>query len=589
MKKTLLFLSFLLISTFSYALISDTGMDPLDQTSGAKPLGIGGAFAGASGDINCLFYNPAGLANSRGIIVSGKDIKNLSLGVAYDTDIGNFGVGAVFKNYEISLTDTLEAKYEHDLAFISYGIGPEWFSFGFTVKGILSQRLTIPGIPDKSSNIGSDYDAGILWKPINFLSVGAMLRNGSGTSYKLGTSEEAFPRSGRTGLVLDILGKNSMLSSESFGLKAAYDLEVGNVGDNEKHNSFCGMEGSFNNWLFLRFGGSSIFKIDDNVSGSSVGLGIKFGAAQVDVVNLNDPITETQISYISLSYSPHIFRLFKQPETEKPAAHPQEELINVFFPNEDYVTYGVSVTISGETIPKANVLINGVQAFVGDDGKFSAIQPLTPGKNLIEISANIKYETNTVPRYETKTILRKVLRKAKVIIEEEAGIEKRIAQEVFSKEAEIAKREEEIKKDKTNGIDVSKKEITLVEEKTKFIDNKRKLLEEKNMIAERKEKVENLVTLGVIEVSPTTKFQIEAPITRGEMITWLIKASGLPIPKIEGPVFIDVPQNHKYAPFIKSAFDAGLIKAGPDGKFRPDDPANEGEGQEFFRAFGIVK
>jgi hypothetical protein len=555
-------------------------MDPLDQTSGTKPFGIGGAFAGASGDINCLFYNPAGIANSRGIIVSGKDIKNFSLGVAYDTDIGNIGVGAVFKNYEISLSDTVKAKYEHDLALISYGIGPEWLSFGFTVKGILSQRLSITGTPDKSSNIGSDYDAGILWKPANYVSVGAMLRNGSSTSFKLGSSEEAFPRSGRTGLVLDILGKNSIFNNESFGLKAACDSEIGDVGEYVKHNSFYGVESSFNNWLFIRFGGSSIFKIDDNVAGSSLGLGIKFEDAEVDLASLNDPITETQVSYLSFSYSPHVFRLFRAPEALKPLP-PKRDILKVDFPGDDYATYDETVAISGVTIPKASVLINGAQAYVGDDGKFKAVQPLLFGKNLIEISASYNNET--------KTVLRKVLKKAKVIIEEEASIEKRIVQEVLSKEAEIIKREAELKIMKEKGIDVSKNEKDLIEEKAKYQEKKEKLKEEKKMLEDRKEKVENLVTLGVIEVSPGAKFQIEAPITRGEMMSWLVNASGLPLPKVEGQVFTDVPQDHKYAPFIKAAFDARLIKAGPDGKFRPDDPVKEGEGREFFRAFGIVK
>jgi hypothetical protein len=279
--------------------------------------------------------------------------------------------------------------------------------------------------------------------------------------------------------------------------------------------------------------------------------------------------------------------LFKLPEEVKTAEAKiipqvaQKELLRIYFPSDDHTTYDENLVISGESRPKASVLINGVHAYVEIDGKFKAVQPLIPGKNLIEINASIDRET--------KTIYRKILRKAKVIIEEESGVEKKMVQEVLSKEAEITKKEKEINKDKEKGVDVSQKEKVLIEEKTKVKETKVKLLEEKQRLADRKEKVENLVTLGVIEVSPEAKFEIEAPITRGEMISWLVKASGLALPKVEDAVFNDVPKNHKYAPYIKAAFDAGYLTIGTDGKFRPDDPTKEEEGQAFFKAFGIVK
>jgi len=585
MKKFILILSFLMLSACSYALVSDIGLDPLDQTSGAKPLGLGGAFAGASNDVNCLFFNPASLAHSKGIIVTAKDINNFSLGVAYETGIGNFGVGTVYKSYENFTVGTVKTKYENSLALFSYGTGPDWLSFGITIKSVLSQRLSIAGSPDQSSVGGNDYDAGILWKPVNYASIGLIVRNVQNGSYKLGSSEEAFPRSTRTGIVLDLLGKNSIFHSDNFGLKAAFDSESGDAGENLKQNSFYGLESSYNNWLFVRFGGSSVFKVDSNVAGTSFGLGLKYEDSEIDLATLKDPITEVQTSYISLSYSPREFVLFRPPEEVKTVeVKPvvvKKDLLRIDFPKDDHITYDENIIISGETRPKATVLINGVHAYVESDGKYKAIQPLISGKNLIEISAALDSET--------KTILRKVLRKAKVIIEEEKEVNKKIVQEVLSKEAEITRKEEEIKKDKEKGVDVTQKEKDLVEVKTKAGETKVKLLEEKKKIEERKEKVENLVTLGVIEVSPDAKFEIEAPITRGEMISWLVKATGLAIPKVEEPVLIDVPKNHKYAPYIKAALDAGYLMIGPDGKFRPDDPAKQEEGQALFKAFGIVK
>jgi hypothetical protein len=579
MKKSFLFLAFFLISTCSYAWVTNIGIDPLDQTSGAKPLSMGGAFAGASGDINCLFYNPASLANSKGIIVSANNAQSLSLGVAYETGIGNFGVGTVYKDYQmVRLNDTQKANYKSGIALASYGIGSDMLSVGVAIKGILSQSLGIPGTPDMASNSGTDYDAGILWKPIRYASFGAIIRNGSNTPFTLGLSEEAFPRSTRIGFVFDLLGKSSFFYNKDIGLKAAYDIESGNVGEDQKHDSFYGFEGSLRDWFFIRFGGSSTFKIDRTISSLSFGLGINFRGAEVDIATLKDPITETQISYLSLSYSPSEFALFKVPAK---AEGVPKDLLKLVFPKDDYVTYDDFVVITGETRPRASVSINGEETDVSGDGKFMAIQPLISGKNLIEINASLDFDT--------KTIFRKILKKARVVIEEEVEIDKKIDQEVLSREADISSKEEELKKEKQKGIDVSKKEAALSKEKAKHEEIKAKLVEEKKKIEERKEKVENLVTLGVIEVSPEAKFKIEAPITRGEMISWLVKASGLALPSVEGPVFTDVPKSHRFAAQIKAALDAGLISAEAGGKFRPDDAVKESEGQEFFRSFGIVK
>jgi S-layer homology domain len=593
MKKLLLVLSFLLLSSSAYSLVTDIGIDPLDQSSGARPMSLGGAFVGMSDDVNSIFYNPAGLANAKGITLTAKDIKNFSFGVVYETGLGHLGVGAVFKDFNgVNINDTTKAKYEQDLTLISYGIGSDKLSVGFTVKNMLSQRISIPGQADRTSSVGYDYDAGVLWKPIDHTSIGVVLKNCSATEFKLGASDEAFPRSTRIGFAVNVLGKNSIFYDDTVDLKALLDIDSGTAGDTHTQNSYYGLEYAFNNWVVARFGANSTFLGDGNVAGTSFGLGFKFKDAEIDLASARDPMTQSQVSYVSVSYFPSRLAIFKASETvnqaenptEKPLISPQEPLkalLKIYSPSDDYVGYDENIVISGETRPKASVTINGVQVFVGDDGQFRAVQPLNPGKNLLEIGASLDFET--------KTEFKKVYRKPKVIIEEEVSLDNQIAQETVSRESEISKKEEELKTQKQKGLDVSKEEKALAEEKSKHNEKKEKLLNEKKTIEERKEKVENLVTLGVIEVSPEAKFQIEAPITRGEMISWLVKASGVSVPQVTGPVFLDVPQNHRYASFIKAALDAGLIKGGTDGKFRPDDPVKEEEGQAFFKAFGIVQ
>lgn len=548
MKKLILILSFLFLSVHCFAIITDIGIDPLDQSSGAKPFSLGGAFAGASDDVNCLFYNPAGIANASGIILTGSDfekffIKNYSLGLVFSTDYGHFGIGTVSKHYDdIGISDSQTFTYDDDMALVSYGIGNERLSFGVTLKTSLTQKISEPGVFSKSVNdAATDYDAGILWKPSNYASIGVVLRDLSGSTFRLDGSHEACPTSTRAGLMLDVVGKNSIYYNDTYGLKAAFDADNGNVGvkDTFRQNSFCGAEGSFNNWAFLRFGATSIFNVDKNVTGTSVGLGFKFDWGGLDFASVRDPITLMQSTYVSLSVATELMTS-KGHEAIRPV---QKDLLAVSLP-DDYVVDTEDIIISGETKPKATIFINGAQAYVDDNGAFRVIQPLLLGKNLIQISASLEGRSTMIEK--------KVLRNAKVAIEEEESIDKKITMEASPAE-------------------------------------KAKLLEEKKRLEAGKIKVENLVTAGVIDVPQGSKFKMDSFISKGEIISWLVNASGMKVPEVTGPVFPDVPQDHKYAAPIKAALDAGLIQADSDGKFRPDDLVRENEVDRYFKAFGISR
>ena len=73
------------------------------------------------------------------------------------------------------------------------------------------------------------------------------------------------------------------------------------------------------------------------------------------------------------------------------------------------------------------------------------------------------------------------------------------------------------------------------------------------------------------------------------MFSWLVKAANLPVPELTGDVCSDVPMTHKYAPYIKTAFDMGLAKPDKDNKFYPDKAVNESEGEDIFRQFGVIR
>ncbi|MFH1541487.1 MAG: S-layer homology domain-containing protein [bacterium] len=75
-----------------------------------------------------------------------------------------------------------------------------------------------------------------------------------------------------------------------------------------------------------------------------------------------------------------------------------------------------------------------------------------------------------------------------------------------------------------------------------------------------REQIVYLSTLGFIEGYPDNNYYPSQPVSRGEFATWLARVRGLPIAeKIEADVFYDVPREHWRAPYIKAAYEAGLV------------------------------
>lgn len=578
MNKLSLIVFLLLFSVSSYAFVSETGLDPLDQTGAARALGMGNAFVAVSDDINCLFYNPAGLSDSTGLAVNYGGLNNVSLGIAYGTPIGNFGMGYVSKQYDFSF-GTVEASYEKSLLLMGYGTQIDSFSLGFSLKTLMYQRMVQTGINDQPSNAANDFDAGIIYKMNPYTSFGFTIHNLTSGNYKIGLSNEALPVATKYGLAVDLVGNNAFFISETYGLRAAWETESTKIDViGTKQSSFLGFEGSFNGWLFVRTG---LTVYDNNTGGSTYGFGVKNNDTSCNVALFKDPVTEKQTVFYSVQFVPP--QLVRSPRSEKKVSGSarSKQIFTLIAPEDGLITYDENVNITGRADSKASILVNSVNVYLSDDGRFNALQPLLPGKNLIEIEGSLGQEK--------KIERRKVLKKAKVVIAEEQSLNKTIDDEIVKKEADLNKREDSLKKLKEKGIDVSMEEKKLNEERKNLETRKTELYGAKEKMKERKEKVENLVTLGVIEVSKDKSFAIETKITRGEMITWLVRAAELPIPRLEGPVFSDVPANNIYAPYIKAAFDAGMVKRPSDGKFRPNDPVTEKEGEAFFRAFGIVK
>lgn len=583
MKKILIPLFILLLSSASFALVTDFGLDPLDQTGTAGPLGEGNAYYASGGDMNSLFYNPAGFADAKGMILSVKDSQNFTLGLGYGTPVGSVGFGMIYKKSEQLDFGGVQSKYANSIGVAAYGAKFGRISVGLALKTLLNQTLSRQGFGDVSLSGGLDADVGLMYQPWDYATIGLAVRNAGSSSFTIASSDETFPRSSRIGLRVSLLGEDSIFYNDTYGIVLMDDSENVNIEDKTLTNSYSGIEMSYQGWLFLRAGSGSMYALgtaEGSDAVSSFGLGVKMGDFRIDLASYTDRITDSNVGELSISYTSPGFKLFE--EAAQPTQEVQQkDLLVVSAPQDDITTYDETVTVAGEVRHGAKVTINGTEAFVDDSDRFSAVQSLAAGKNLIEIQSSLGGEA--------KMVQRKVLKKAKVVVAEEVDLNKKIADEVTNKEKELSDREADLKQKSLKGIDVSAQEKQLATEKDELDVKKATLLDEKKKLDERKDKVENLVTLGVIEVSPKKSFEIEAPIKRGEMITWLIRSAGIPTMTGAKTPFVDVPEGSEYAAYISAAADKGLITVPADKKFRPDDPVTEDEAQAFFKAFGVIQ
>ncbi|WP_009544009.1 S-layer homology domain-containing protein [Crocosphaera subtropica] len=89
--------------------------------------------------------------------------------------------------------------------------------------------------------------------------------------------------------------------------------------------------------------------------------------------------------------------------------------------------------------------------------------------------------------------------------------------------------------------------------------------------------IQQLVQLGVIETN-SSNFNPLDPITRGQFVTWLVKAYNqlhdvpIPVGSNRELAFSDLSVSHPDFNYIQAAYDAGYIVGFEDGTFQPNNP-----------------
>lgn len=531
--------------------IGQLGLEAFRMDIGARPLSLGEAFAGVSNDENSCFYNPGGLPWSKGVIVSAKDINNLAAVQAYPTGYGTtLGVGIVASRTSNYITPTAQiADLSNTYIILSSGtklnaipiLGliptSQNFGLGANLKIMFAQTLRVVGLSDSTST-GYEADLGGFYKALPWLSFGINARNflPSGGITWNNIEKEAIPVSVRYGLGAKLIGDvNSPIYLE--GNEVTFSMDFDSY--REKQGAgYVGAEWRLKGALSLRSG----YFANSKASGLSLGAGIKIEDWGIDIASYTDEIKNERAVSLSVLYDPKDwFFEIKKPTTVYGQIKIKDPIFGLS-PSDETTTYEDFIAISGTAKPNVIVKVNNEDVVIDKDGKFNAMMNLNPGKNLIFVDVFLGDGK--------KSYGLKVFKKAKVVIAEEKSLEK------------------QLKSSKPKDIKAINAELQKVKD--------------------RKEKVEALVTLGIIDVEPNTEFKLAAPIKRGELSSWLVKAAGIPLPRVTQDVFPDVPMSNPYAPFIKAAVDANLMQA-KGGKFYPDAPVSKTEAEQIFKRFGVIK
>jgi hypothetical protein len=252
------------------------------------------------------------------------------------------------------------ANYYNSIIYLTYArnIFKE-FSAGANLK------LFNQGFSPGDSGRGFDFDAGVVYKPFDFLTLGFLQRNllpaSLGAKIKWGNGdEESLATSSRLGLSYKIESANFNLDYELFPTQSRPSLLK------------LGAEW----WIIPIFAlriGSDQDPLETNLTAglSFLSAGFKFDYAYHQYGTLSTSTTHT----FSLSYG-----IFREKE--------EKRYINVTPPEDKTVLFEDMITVEGAVLPEvAKLEANGKEVRLEGKGAFHYMQPLELGKNGILLTA----------------------------------------------------------------------------------------------------------------------------------------------------------------------------------------------------------
>ncbi|MEE8637848.1 MAG: S-layer homology domain-containing protein [Candidatus Margulisiibacteriota bacterium] len=543
MRNQLIFifiLSFVILALPTHAQLGGLGINPFDIEIGSRPLGMGGAFAGLADDMNAAFYNPGGLAWAKGISLSLKDFGNISAVQAYPTGFGSsLGLAVITSKISNIPIPAGSANSNSNIISLSYGTKLTFLpglykrpffqrlGLGLNIKGLMGQTLRRTDEPDRSAT-GWDMDVGVLWKGEEWWSAGVSLQN-------------ILPAKTLGGGIIkwDVGEEEGIPAVGKLSASARLIGDIGSPIFMEGRELLLGGELDFsrNRPMLLRLGAEWNFAKRYYFRTGFMQQYQKIGISSDINFGMGLRFERWGLDFVS-------YREPIQDERFFCASF-------LYFPKEWIVVRKLDVEKPAVMIERPIEMISLEDNIVTYDDKIEVFGKVKPG---VEVYIN-GLRASLGPDNSFKTVVPLRLKKNLIVVEARYEGEKKVWKYKVLRKARVKIADEERVKD----------------------------------LEEKKEAVESLVTMGVIEITPEAEFVMEAGVTRGELSSWLVKASDMKLPEVKKDLFADVPKEHLLAPYIKVVTDLKLLLPFPDGTFRPGAVVSKEEGDAIFAKFGVAR
>ncbi len=578
MRKILLTVCCLLIAAGAAFAVSGITSDPSRTLFNARQLGMGGVSVGLANDANGVFVNPSGMTglefpqvttSSRRLLMD--ETQYLLLGWAMPTNYGTFGIGYAGMGTGGSIPTMLDpgsgriiqnpslevGSYSNSVLAISYArefTTPIKLSAGGNLK-FFNQALSGGNSSDRGT--GTGIDLGVTYKPLYWLTTGAVLQNIVGGSVKWTNSEDKIGGYYKIGAAATILGPSAeALNSNSQTLRAGLDLDLPSsvLASSNSMLYHLGVEYLPIKNVFLRAG------LNQEVAGSglTLGVGVVNGGFRFDYAFAQRPgLPGDNPHYFSLSYiGERVLTIDLKLKKKSPVfkfLQPRDKLVTdldfVQFSAEAWVekvidrkriwtVTAVSATqdVHEITVPEkfALLFLNGKPvARHGTDEVIAGREDLKHGRNVIQLLGYTSPEVigDTVVQSTVGTGELRILRVAPFT---DTPVDFWAADPIYLN-----------------------------------------------------------VTLGLITGYPDNTFKPDKGITRAELVTLLVKSLGVPQETLDArgseEVFTDVALKHWAAKYIAYGSALKLVSGYPDGTFKPNKVLSRAEGITILARYAGLK
>ena len=553
-------------------------LDPSRTLFNARQLGMGGVSVGFANDANGVFANPSGLTglefpqvttSSRRLLMD--ETQYLLLGWAMPTDYGTFGIGYAGMGTGGSIPTMLDpgtgriiqnpslevGSYSNSVLAFSYAreiTTPIKLSAGGNLK-FFNQALSGGNASDRGT--GTGIDLGVTYRPLFWLTTGAVLQNIIGGSVKWSNSEDKIGGYYKLGAAATVLGPTQeALNYYPQTLRAGLDLDLpsGVLAASNSMLYHLGVEYLPIKNVFLRAG------LNQESAGSSLtlGVGVVNGGFRFDYAYDQRPgLPGDSPHYFSLSYIGErvltIDYKLKKKATVFKFLHPRDKLVT----DLDFVHFSAEAWAEKVIDRKRTWTVTAVSAT-------QDVHEITVQEKFALLFLNGK----PVAKHGTNEVIegREDLKHGRNVIQL------------------LGYTSPEIIADTVIPSTVGTGELRILRV-TPFTDTPVDFWAADPIYLN--------VTLGLITGYPDNSFKPDKGITRAELVTLLVKSLSVPQETLDArgseESFTDVALIHWAAKYIAHGSALKLVSGYPDMTFKPNKVLSRAEGVTILARYAGLK